>query len=209
MRRAKVGDRIIILDDNGSGWVKIGNVYEVTDVDDPLNSGFERRYTLDGVAYFWYAEPYHFQILEGNTHPRYSQFKEGDVVCRWRDVEEWEWECIGDISLPDLGDPITIDAIDIGSKHKEDSFSNSYHGWYPMKAFVLAEYYNQPITNRGTAALNTTDHGKINQGRTIEVQRSTASIVTGKRRTGSRIQGRGDAAVVGFGHLGYKAITGK
>jgi hypothetical protein len=208
MRRARVGDRIKILDNNGGSWVTIGNVYEVTDVDDPDNSQFERRYTLDGVANFWYAEPRHFEIFEAKTHSRYSQFKRGDVVCRWRDVEEWEWGGIGDIALPDLGDPITVDAIDIGSKHKEDSFSNDYHGWYPMKAFVLSQYYNT-ITNLGTGVLNTTEHGKINQGRTIEVQRSTASIVTGKRRTGSRVQGRGNATIVGGGYTRHKACYGR
>lgn len=211
MEHAKVGSLIKILDTHSAQWVNVGDVYRVLSVGPASTSELSREYILEGVDKSWYARTQHFEILEhrgiAKTHPNYHRpFKEGDTVCRWRDVEGWEWEGIGAIDLPPLGKDLEVESVEIGRTHKECSFYIEDWGWYPMKAFVLSEYYNT-TTNRGTAELNTSDYGKVKSS--IEVQRPIASIVTGQRRAGSRVQGRRDAAVVRLGHLSYKAITGK
>ena len=211
MAHAVKGDYIRIRDTNSADWVRLGRTYRVDDVresDDEYEIGFY----LQGVDISWYADEGHYTIISSSLiHPKYDTFHKGNTVRRWRDVEEEEWKCIGEIDLPPIGEDVEVRETDIGHSSKEDSFHNSAYGWLPMKAFVLAEYYNQTITNRGTAALNTEDHGKskISTGNSIEVQGSVASIVSGKRTAGSRVQGRRDAAIVRRGHLSYKTITGK
>lgn len=146
------------------------------------------------------------------VHPTYQSFQRDDIVVRWRDIEESEWKGIGDIPCPPIGSKVKIINVHIGTGlDKLPSIEIDNRGWYPATAFVFSEYYNQSITNRGTAALNTEDHvkSKISTGISIEVQRPIASIITGQRRTGSGVQGRRDAAVIGRGHLSYKTITGK
>ena len=146
------------------------------------------------------------------VHSSYQRFQKDDTVVRWRDIEDWEWKAIGNIQCPPIGAPLQISKVH-GSNglDKLPSIEFSDLGWYPATAFIFSEYYKPTITNRGTAALNTEDHGKskISTGSSIEVQGSVASIVSGKRRTGSRVQGRGDATIVRRGHLSYKTITGK
>lgn len=147
------------------------------------------------------------------VHHTYQRFQTGDTVVRWRDIEDWEWGGIGDIPCPSIGDPFEISEVSGGNGlNKLPSIYTECFGWFPATAFISSEYYNQSITNRGTAEhLNESDHvkSKISTGISIEVQRPIASIVTGQRRTGSRIQGRGDAAIIGRGHLSHKTITGK
>lgn len=145
------------------------------------------------------------------VHSSYQSFKKGDTVVRWREVEDWEWKGIGDIECPPIGAPLQI--YNVSSSNGLDKLPSIDLGigWFPATAFVLSKYYNQSITNRGTAdTLNTTDHvkSKISTGICIEVQRSSASIVTGERRTGSTISGRGDAAIVRRGHPRHKTIFG-
>jgi len=213
-QHAKIGYRIKILDDNSGDWVKVGKIYTVKDVDD-TDVDYEKVYILEGVVNSWYAEPQHFQIINENVakvHPKYDTFHKGNTVRRWRDVEGWEWESIGEVDLPDIGDDVEVESIDMGHSEKEPSFySKEYGYWYPMKAFVLAEYYNQPITNRGTAELNTTDHGKSKSstGISIEVQRPSPSISTGQRTSRGGVQGRGNATVTGGRYSSHKAITGR
>lgn len=214
MGHAEVGDRIKILDDNHGDWVIVGEAYYVECVSD--GHGGEKVYELRGVGPSWCGEPCHFEILNkksaARVHPKYDTFQKGNTVRRWRNVEDWEWESIGEVDLPDIGDDVEVESIDIRNDHKEDSFySKEYGYWYPMKAFVLAEYYNQPITNRGTAELNTTDHGKskISTGISIEVQRSSPSISTGQRTSRGGVQGRGNATVTGGRYSSHKAITGR
>lgn len=143
------------------------------------------------------------------VHESFQRFDKGDTVVRWRDIEYWEWEDIGEICCPPIGKELKIETVEAGrGLYKLPSIYFETHGWYPATAFIFSEYYNQSITNRGTAGLNTTDYGK-DQDRIIEVQRSSASIITGERRTGSTIQGRGDAAIVRRRYPSYKTITGK
>ena len=147
------------------------------------------------------------------VHSSYQTFQKYDTVVRWRDIEDWEWKAIGDIPCPSIGEPLEISKVHASNGlDKVPSIELGHLGWFPATAFIFSEYYNQSITNRGTAEhLNESDHvkSKISTGISIEVQRPIASIVTGQRRTGSRIQGRGDAAVIGRGHLSHKTITGK
>jgi hypothetical protein len=214
MRHAEAGDRIKILNDNHGHWVTVGKEYYVQSVSDGY--GEEKVYELRGVVDSWCGDPCHFEILnkkdDVKVHPKYDTFQKGNTVRRWRDVEEWEWRHIGEVDLPDIGEDVRVESIDIRNDFKEDSFySKEYGYWYPMKAFVLAEYYNQPITNRGTAELNTTDHGKskISTGISIEVQRLAPSISTGQRTSRGGVQGRGNATVTGGRYSSHKAITGR
>lgn len=143
----------------------------------------------------------------------YQDFQEGDTVVRWRDVEDWEWNEIGYISLVPIGKEYKVSSFESGSVlNKVPSIEINGCGWYPATAFTFSKYYNQSQTNRGTAEhLNESDHGKskISTGISIEVQGSVASIISGQRRAGSRIQGRRDGAIIGRGHLSHKTITGK
>jgi len=214
MEHAKVGDIIKILDDNYGDWVIVGREYYVESVSDGAMG--ERVYELRGVDSSWCGEPSHFKIVSrkniAEVHPKYDTFHKGNTVRRWRNVEDWEWESIGEVDLPDMGEDVEVESIDMGHSEKEPSFySKEYGYWYPMKAFVLAEYYNQPITNRGTAELNTTDHGKskISTGISIEVQRLAPSISTGQRTSRGGVQGRGNATVTGGRYSSHKAITGR
>jgi hypothetical protein len=146
------------------------------------------------------------------VHPSYQRFQTDDTVVRWRDVEDWEWNGIGDINLPPIGEPYQIERFHESRDLSKLPSIDLGIGWYPATAFVFQEYYNQSITNRGTAEhLNDTEHvkSKISTGISIEVQRPLASIITGKGRAGSRVQGRGNAAIVGGGYSRHKAITGK
>lgn len=209
MGHAKVGDTIRILDDNHGTWVKVGQEYYVESVDEGNDD--EKVYKLQNVYECWCGAPEHFKIVNesaAKVHPKYDTFHKGNTVRRWRDVEEWEWECIGEVELPDIGEDVEVKDVDINNRNKEDSFYSVEHGyWYPMKAFVLAEYYNQSITNQGTVdSLNTNSYGKDH---TIKVQRPSASIVRTERSTGSRIQGRRNVSIVRLGHLSYKEITGR
>lgn len=146
------------------------------------------------------------------VHSSYQTFQKDDTVVRWRDIEDWEWRAIGEVQCPPIGTTLQISKVH-GSNglYKVPSIELGVLGWYPATAFIFSEYYKPTITNRGTAELNTSDHGKskISTGISIEVQRPLASIISGKGRTGSRVQGRRDAAVVRRGHLSYKTITGK
>lgn len=144
------------------------------------------------------------------VNPAYQHFQVGDTVVRWRDIEDWEWEGIGDISCPRIGDPFEISEVESGNGlNKLPSIYTECFGWFPATAFISSKYYNQSITNRGTAEhLNESDHGKINQGRIVKVQRPVASIITGKRRTGSRIQSRGNGTIVAGGYSRHKACSG-
>jgi hypothetical protein len=214
MEHAKVGDIIKILDDNYGDWVIVGKEYYVESVSDGHVE--ERVYGLRGVDASWCGEPCHFKIVSrkniANVHPKYDTFHKGNTVRRWRNVEDWEWESIGEVDLPDMGDDVEVESIDMGHSEKEPSFYSKEHQyWFPMKAFVLAEYYNQPITNRGTAELNTTDHGKskISTGISIEVQRPSPSISTGQRTSRGGVQGRGNGTVTGGRYSSHKAITGR
>lgn len=212
MGHAKIGYKIRILDDNSGSWVKVGNVYNVLGVDS-TDIDSEKVYVLEGVVNSWYAEPQHFEILDKEvalTHPRYDTFQIGNTVRRWRDVEEEEWIDIGEVDLPELGEDVEVLDTDLYNDYKEDSFYSEPYGWIPMKAFVLAEYYNNTITNRGTAALNTTDHGKSKSpGISIEVQRSSPSISTGQRTSRGGVQGRGNATVTRGRYSSHQAITGR
>jgi hypothetical protein len=212
MGHAKIGYKIKILDNNSGHWVKVGNIYIVKNVD-ATDIDSERVYVLEGVDISWYAEPQHFEILDKEvalTHPRYDTFQTGNTVRRWRDVEEEEWIDIGEVDLPELGEDVEVLDTDLYNDYKEDSFYSEPYGWIPMKAFVLAEYYNNTITNRGTAALNTTDHGKSKStGISIEVQRSSPSISTGQRTSRGGVQGRGNATVTRGRYSSHQAITGR
>ena len=210
MGHAKVGDIIKIVDNNYGEWVKVGWEYRVETVSEGHHP--EKVYGLKGVDQSWCGGPGHFEITGAKTHPKYDTFKVGNTVRRWRDVEDWEWESIGEVDLPDIGEDVEVESIDRGHSEKEPSFyAKEYGYWYPMKAFVLAEYYNQSITNRGTAELNTTDHGKSKSstGISIEVQRPSPSISTGQRTSRGGVQGRGNAAITRGGYSSHKAITGK
>lgn len=217
MEHAKVGDIIKIVNDNQGSWVEVGMDYRVETVGDgDKEFPKEREYRLKGVDQDWYAEPYHFVIMSSivsaaDIHPKYGTFKVGDTVRRWRDVKEWEWQGIGEIDLPELGEDLEVHDIRINDTCTEDMFTDNNWGYFPMKAFVLAEYYNQPITNRGTAALNNHDHGKskISTGISIEVQRPLASISTGQRTSRGGVQGRGNAAVTRGRYSSHKEITGR
>jgi hypothetical protein len=216
MGHAKVGDIIKIVDDNYGDWVKVGWEYRVETVSEGHHP--EKVYGLKGVDQSWCGGPDHFEITgsvvsaAAKTHPKYDTFEVGNTVRRWRDVEDWEWEGIGKVDLPKLGDDVDVASIQIINTHSEDMFySNEYGYSFPMKAFVLAEYYNYTITNRGTAELNTTDHGKskISTGISIEVQRLAPSISTGQRTSRGGVQGRGNATVTGGRYSSHKAITGR
>lgn len=142
------------------------------------------------------------------VHESFQYFDKGDTVVRWRDIEEWEWNGIGEVCEPRIGKECLVTDIHRGNGlSKLPSIQLDFDSYFPATAFIFKEYYNQSITNRGTAGLNTTDYGKEN--RIIEVQRSSASIITGERRTGSTVQGRGDAAIVRRGHPRHKTIIGK
>lgn len=212
MAHAVKGDYISIRDTNSADWVKLGKTYKIDDVRES-DDDYEACFYLEGVDISWYAYEGHYIIVPApiSTHPKYDTFHKGNTVRRWRDVEEEEWECIGEIALPPIGKDVEVRETDIGNSSKEDSFYNSAYGWMPMKAFVLAEYYNQPITNRGTAELNNHDHGKskISTGISIEVQRPLASISTGQRTSRGGVQGRGNAAVTRGRYSSHKAITGR
>jgi hypothetical protein len=214
MGHAKTGDRIRILNDNSGDWIEVDCVYRVEYVDG-ADLPCMRIYTLEGVDRRWYAEPKHFEILEekdAKVHPKYDTFHKGNTVRRWRDVEDWEWECIGEVRLPRIGEDVEVADIDMGHSGKVPSFYSKEHQyWYPMKAFVLAEYYHHTITtNRGTAELNTDYNGesKITSSG-IEVQRVAPSIVSGKRTSRSGVQSRGNATIVRGRYSSHKAITGK
>ena len=209
MGHAKVGDIIRIVDDNQGDWVKVGQDYCVESVSEGCDD--EKVYKLHNVYETWCGAPEHFKIVSkspAKVHPKYDTFHKGNTVRRWRDVEEWEWECIGEADLPHIGEDVEVEDIDMGNREKEPSFyAKEYGYWYPMKAFVLAEYYNQSITNQGTVdSLNTNSYGKDH---TIKVQGPASTIVRAERSTGSRIQGRRDAAIIRRRHLSYKEITGR
>jgi len=212
-QHAKPGDKVKILDDNKGNWVKVGQVYYVLEVSDPNGDEEQRLYVFDGVDESWFGEPQHFEIINKRSarmHQNYRKFSEGDVVIRWRDIEDWEWDGIGEIDIPDIGEEVKVGTVDMGSSHKEVSFHIKDIGWVPMKAFVLATYYKKStttITNRGTADLNTEGYGEINTN-PIEVQRPLASIITGKRSPGGGVQGRGNATSIRVGHLSHKEIFG-
>jgi hypothetical protein len=214
MGHAKVGDTIRILDDNHGNWVKVGQEYYVESVDEGNED--EKVYKLQNVYECWCGAPEHFKIVNkspAKVHPKYDTFHIGNTVRRWRDVEEWEWDCIGEVDLPDIGEDVEVKDVDINNRHKEDSFYSVEHGfWYPMKAFVLAEYYHHTITtNRGTAELNTdyNDESKITSSSGIEVQRVAPSIVSRERTSRSGVQSRGNATIVRGRYSSHKAITGK
>jgi hypothetical protein len=187
------------------GW--IGKVVKL------LDDGFIKVEDAKGTNYS--VEGGCFDLVPEKSekvHPKYDTFERGDTVRRWRNVEVWEWEGIGELDeLPPLGEDVEVESIDIDNDHKEDSFYIRRYGWIPMKAFVLAEYYQTTITtNRGTAALNTTDHGKSKiAGSSIEVQRSSPSIISGKRTSRSGVQSRGNATIVRGGYSRHEAITSK
>ena len=212
MAHAKVGDYIRIRDLNSANWVKIGNAYKVLEVRG-TDVECERCFFLEGIETSWYAEEGHYTIIPapGYMHPKYDTFEKGDTVRRWRDVEAEEWDCIGEVELPPLGGHVEVQDVDLYNDIKEDSFYAAPYGWMPMKAFILAEYYNQTITNRGTAELNDHNHGKskISTGISIEVQRPLASISTGKRTSRGGVQGRGNATVTRGRHSSHQAITGR
>jgi len=210
MGHAKVGDLIRILDDNYGDWVKVGKEYYVESVDEGCDG--EKVYKLRDVYHSWCGAPKHFKILDNKrvdmVHPKYDTFDKGNTVRRWRAVEDWEWESIGEVDLPPIGEDVEVESIDMGHRGKEPSFyAKEYGYWYPMKAFVLAEYYNQSITNQGTVDhLNTNSYGKDH---TIKVQRPSASISTGQRTSRGGVQGRGNATVTRGGYSRHKAITGR
>lgn len=211
MAHAVKGDYISIRDTNGGDWVNLGGTYLVESVIES-DEEYEVGFYLKGVDISWYASEGHYTIVSDfPIHPKYDPFHKGNTVRRWRDVEEEEWDCIGEVDLPPTGEDVEVRDIDAGNSHKEDSFYSNEYGWMPMKAFVLAEYYNQPITNRGTAALNNHDHGKskISTGISIEVQRPLASISTGQRTSRGGVQGRGNATVTRGRYSSHKAITGR
>ena len=217
MGHAKVGDFIKILDDNHGNWVEVGYEYRVEEVHDGYES--ERCYKFKGVKETWCGEPCHFEIVgsivsAAKTHPKYDTFEIGDTVRRWRDVEEWEWQGIGKIDLPELGEDLEVREIKINDSCKEDMFYSNNYGYFPMRAFVLAEYYNHTITNRGTAELNNNSYGKSKDstssiGKSIEVQRPSPSISTGQRSSRGGVQGRGNATVTRGRHTRHQAVTGR
>lgn len=154
------------------------------------------------------------------VHATYQPFKEGDTVAMWRDIEDWEWEDIGCVETPPIGESCTVSLFNKGDElNKLPSIQLTWRGgeelWYPATAFMFSSYYIKSIsksqTNRGTAALNTTDHGKskISTGISIEVQRPLASINTGQRTSRGGVQGRGNAAVTRGRYSSHKAITGR
>jgi hypothetical protein len=217
MEHAKVGDVIKIVNNNHGSWVQVGCEYVVESVSEGCPP--EKVYDLKGVNSSWCGEPCHFEIISSvesaaETHPKYDTFQVGNTVRRWRDVEEWEWQGIGEVELPELGVDVDVARVTVDLTDREDMFYSEDTGWnYPMRAFVLAEYYNHTITNRGTAELNNNSYGKSKStssiGKSIEVQRPTPSIISGKRNSGSGVQGRGDGAITRGGHTRHKAITGK
>lgn len=143
------------------------------------------------------------------VHETYEPFHTGDTVVRWRDIEDWEWNDIGMIDSRAIGVECTVTNVSpaIGLE-KVPSIELDDNGWYPATAFIFSRYYSQSQTNRGTAEhLNDLNYGK--ESRTIEVQRPSAAIISGKRTSGSRVQGTGNAAIVRGRHLSYKEIFGK
>ena len=147
------------------------------------------------------------------VHETYQPFQEGDTVVMWRDIEGWEWEGIGHVETPPIGESCTVSLFNNGAElNKLPSIQLTWRGgeelWYPATAFMFSHYYNQSQTNRGTAEhLNDLNYGK--ESRTIEVQRPSAAIISGKRTSGSGVQGRGNAAIIRGRHLSYKKILGK
>jgi hypothetical protein len=218
MGHARVGDTIKIIGLNGADWVMVGKEYYVESVSEGYDSedsdDSEMVYELRDVHSSWCGEPRHFEIVKRRddiVHPKYDTFHIGNTVRRWRDVEGWEWDCIGEVSLPPIGEDVEVREIDMGHSGKVPSFYSKEHQyWYPMKAFVLAEYYHHTITNRGTAELNTDYNGesKITSSG-IEVQRVAPSIVSGKRTSRSGVQSRGNATIVRGRYSRHEAVTGK
>ncbi len=153
---------------------------------------------------------YHRGVWAPIVTESYTKFKVGDVVVRWRDVEYEEWNEIGEIDyLPPIGEEVTVESTDVGNGiYKLPSISIE-DWWYPSTAFTLAKYYNPNYkTNQGTVdTLNTNSYG--NKNHSGKVQGPSASIITREGSTGSRIQGRRDAAIIRRGHLSYKEITGR
>ena len=154
------------------------------------------------------------------VHETYQPFQEGDTVVMWRDIEGWEWEGIGSVETPPIGESCTVSLFNNGAElNKLPSIQLTWRGgeemWYPATAFMFSHYYNQSIsqsqTNRGTAALNTTDHvkNKISTGISIEVQRPIASINTGQRTSRGGVQGRGNGSITRGGYSSHEAITGR
>jgi hypothetical protein len=220
MGHARVGDTIKIIGLNGADWVMVGKEYYVESVSEGYDSedsdDSEMVYELRDVHSSWCGEPRHFEIVKRRddmVHPKYDTFHKGNIVRRWRDVKEWEWECIGQVTLPPIGEDVDVDGTDMGHSGKVPSFySKERQYWYPMKAFVLAEYYHHTITtNRGTAELNTDYNGesKITSSSGIEVQRVAPSIVSGKRTSRSGVQSRGNATIVRGRYSRHEAVTGK
>jgi hypothetical protein len=209
MGHARVGDIIRIVDDNHGTWVKVGQEYYVESVDEGNED--EKVYKLRNVYECWCGAPEHFKIVSkspAKAHPKYDTFQKGNIVRRWRDIEQWEWECIGEVPLPPIGEDIEVADIDMGHSEKVPSFySKERQYWFPMKAFVLAEYYNQSITNQGTVdSLNTNSYGKDHISK---VQGPASTIITREGSAGSRIQGRRNVSIIRRGHLSYQTITGK
>lgn len=190
----------------GSGFFGANHESEASDVRIFDHTPTGPRIMVDGGQGLVYMNGVWAPIV----HHTYQRFQIGDTVVRWRDIEDWEWKGIGDISCPRIGDPFEISEVSGGNGlNKLPSIYTECFGWFPATAFISSEYYNQSITNRGTAEhLNESDHGKINQGRIVKVQRPVASIITGKRRTGSRIQSRGNGTIVAGGYSRHKACSG-
>ena len=154
---------------------------------------------------------YHKGVWAPIVTESYTQFKVGDVVVRWRDIEYDEWNEIGeieDIHLIPIGKEVVVEHADVanGIYKLPSIFINDW--WYPTTAFTLAKYYNPNYkTNQGTVdTLNTNSYGKDH---TIKVQRPSASIVTGQRTSRGGVQGRRNAAITRGGYSSHKAITGK
>lgn len=143
------------------------------------------------------------------VHETYQAFQKDDTVVRWRDIEDWEWNDIGEIECRNIGvKGIVTNVSGVIGLEKVPSIELDGNGWYPATAFMFSQYYSQSQTNRGTAEhLNDLNYGK--ESRTIEVQRPSAAIISGKRTSGSRVQGTGNAAIVRGRHLSYKEILGK
>lgn len=155
---------------------------------------------------------YHKRVWAPIVTESYTDFKVGDVVVRWRDVEYDEWNEIGeieDIDLIPIGKEVVVEHTDVanGIYKLPSIFINDW--WYPTTAFTLAKYYNPDYkTNQGTVdTLNTNSYG--NKNHIGKVQGPSASIITREGSTGSRIQGRRDAAIIRRRHLSYKEITGR
>jgi hypothetical protein len=203
MNHAKFGDTIKILDNSGYKVIKVGEVYKVLYVETPYHSELERRYILVGDSQRyeeWYAAPRHFEIVQEDK----NHAKAGDRIRILTSLIDWVIE--GEVyEVKEVNDPINLSFI-----YKRYKLLGVTDEWYAEPyQFEIVESNQKNNTNSGTGVLNTKDHGKINQGRTIEVQRPSPSIITGQRRSGSSIQGRRNAAIIGLGHLSHKEVIGK